>query len=740
MRKTIIMVILAAAVMLAGCSDLFRTIKDSNLKTGNDKISSNQGTGGLNLDAGLVVQTPNDPNHLENRINFDPDTKEYTVNGLGTEDSPIKFVCRPEDPNAVVTWEFWRIEDEAGNILPNPVRIYPESVEMTDDGSVVMLTSANDPGGYLYGKVRAIATITADDPQYSTSYTIDLNRTDTLSSAIEILDITPGNDNPDQAAITQLTQDRPFDPLHSEYRIDADEDADYLDIDLQTYDGATVRWAIEDKDGVGVASGTNEPFRVDNLGEGYYKVSITVTEPGKPSRTYVLNVFRPSDDLTTLKGMEFDPAEGFSNGVGALSPAIEPALMDGGDYTVKLSSYDSKDITQLDVNPVTGHKYATVVYSIESEDHAGATIDPNTGLITGLQDGTTRVKMEVHAKDGITVNDHFINIVKAPENSTDLHSFIVDVDGQVSNDLTEINKTMTVVGDSFFDSAYFSPHTSSITTEHGTYLLKQETTDADVTVITFNEGATVTASSDTAATVNSGAGGMFSVAGLPDGATTVTFTVTAKDGLAADTFTLKFNKPLNTNGKIRQMHITQGFLNANPYPASVSQNQTIYVNADTDQLDLVIDRFVHDSAVIIGCSAEKTHEVDGTVIGSPPPVNTSFNAGNSSAVFGGTGADALPAGTTEVTLTTQNGTGPVETYTIVIVKPAVTETRLKAFGANGTFSGFDRDLDYSNDGHTYIKTIENPASVTFFADAIHADSDITLTITNGRYRFFKNYT
>ncbi len=739
MRKTIIMVILVAAVMLAGCSDLFRQIKDSNLKTGNDKISSNQGTGGLNLDAGLVVQTPNDPDYLGNRIDFYPDQYSYQVDGLGTEDSPIKFVCRPEDPNAVVTWEFLRIEDENGVPLPNPVKITPESVEMTDDGSVAILTSANDPGGYLYGTVRATATITADDPQYSRNYTIDLNRTDTLVSAIEFLTVTPENNSGLETSLKEAVGDDPenienYNPKHHRYRIDADEDADYLDIDLQTYDGADVSWVIKDKEGNTTGSGTDIPFKVDDLGLGYYQVIINVTEAGQASVPYILNVFRPRDNLTSLKSLEFDALTGNNDGIGILKPEIAGNVApdiekDDDNYSIWVSSYYGNDVTSLLLKPVPGHKYASILSY--SSDH-GSISGPDSngyGEITDLPKGDTDVTIRVRAKDG-TENDHILTIHKTPEDSTALHSLVVTA--QESAHLTEINKTSTVVGVPIADAAnYYSPHAyNDITAVHGTYLLKQETTEANITVITFNEGATVSASSSPAVTVTPGAGGLFSVAGLPDGTTTVTFTVTAEDPTTTTRdFNVVFTKPTNTNGKIRQMNITQGFLNADPYPASVSDEYTIYVNADTDQLDLVIDRFVHDSAEITGCSAVKTHEVDGTPTSPPDNVSTSFDATNKSAVFGGTGTDALPAGTTEVTLTTKNGSGPTETYTIVIVKPAANESRLKAFGAyevnKKSFDGFDRDTYIG-----YEESIESPSSVTFFAESIYDNANITLTVSH----------
>ncbi len=453
MKKTVIVFALLA-LLFTGCSDLFYNLK----KSGNANIDPTRGTG---MDAGLVLTTPWNNDQVPgssppveqkdiNRIDFDPDTKTYSVN-FGTKDSPAVFDCTPEDPNARVEYTVWKTHNEDGTPLATP-----EKIAVTVDGNKATLAK------YGYGKFKVVTKIIADDPEFSSEYTVNIDRTrttpaspgdpDISHSALGKMSIaassTDGpidpNITPDPQILSQSPE--PFTAETDTYTVTVNEDVDTLNFDVDSFDNATITYVLKDAggnpiqrenaDGSPMTDASGNPVYeytgtladVHPIPGGNSSIEITVTEEGQGPKTYTVNVVKPAENDATLKSLGTNPLSG-TNGVGPILPADDP---NATEHTMRIDMElmnvgrpaDEQDTIDIDAEP--NHKYAKVVYSIESYagDVSGGIpqIDPDTGKITNFpkkapSTSEVRVKMVTTAQDG-TEEIRYITITNQHTNST----------------------------------------------------------------------------------------------------------------------------------------------------------------------------------------------------------------------------------------------------------------------------------------------------------------------------------
>ncbi len=704
MKKTAILFALLA-LLFTGCSDLFESLAGA-AKTGNDNVSNVPGNG---LDAGLVVEAPWNPSRPGNLITFDKDTYTYNVT-MGTKDSPARITCHPEDPNAHVVYTAYLIEDENGNIIEPP-----QQLPVTTEGGGGLVT-------YPYGKTKVIATIVADDPTYTTSYEVILERTRDAGpnghSLLGDMTLTPGNNS---GLETLMTVSPAFTPENTSYRADVDEDADTLTVDVSAFDNADISYVVKDKDGNVIQTLSGNPLVVDPLNGGYTEVIITVAENGQPSRDYVLNIYKPGDDFTNLKEISFIPSSGLANGIGTLSPPLSISTQAGGSYSVNVSSDDATHREGFTLNAVPRHKYANITnYSINN----GAAITPE-GVISGLQDGTTTVTIEVTAKDGVTVNTHTLNIIKAPDTSSELSGITVRT-GATSGTTTHLDLHNTAVGVPLANQNFSAPQNA------GSYN-KIDTNDnyAEIVLTAFDKDCVIAVTDVVNNAINPAAPNFtlatpprtFHTSNLPDGETVVTFTVTPESGAPVRTFTVTLIKPDEDDALIKAMTLTPDNGTAvmvPPRPEPQPAVTTVYVDPDTDTLTFG-PNFMHSGASIQTTPvAVHTLDVNGGPVGTPQ--HPSSSGTNPFTI--GSAAQPLPAGTSQVTFDVTAEDGTTKTYVINIVKPALNENRLRSFTVNGTnFTGFDRDT------FNYTDTMVRPASLVFGAEAIYNDATVELSVT-----------
>ncbi|PIE98785.1 MAG: hypothetical protein CR988_01715 [Treponema sp.] len=573
--KKIIPFIISVVLIFTSCSNLFETLGGN--KSGNSNISGR----GVGLDAGLVVQTPwNDAHKNENRITFDKDTKSYTITDFKTKDSPVEFTCRPEDSNATVEYTAWLIADKDGNVLPTPKKI-----DIENNGHKGVLKD------YPYGKVKVVTKIIADDPVYSDSYEVIIDRPkskDNVSSQLGEIVVTPGNVVPPVSGVTpdpQIDFSPDFKPGTFSYNIVADADVDKLHIDSGAFDKAKIEYVFKDSGGNSIkikdkngndiepdreSGGVyyyNDPVDIYPVKGGSSAVEIYVKEPGTTvTNKYTLNIKKPKDNDTAIKKIETDP-ELESEGVGNISPAVNTATQNGGNYTIPVDE-SIKEI-KLDVTPV--NKYAKIEYSLVSPVPAGSpatTVDASTGKVSNLYVGKTKVKVKITAKDG-TVNEHFITINKKASQSG-LSSVVLTPksdDGSKTATAT-LNKTFSktvneydVIANENVDELKFKFNPSSGDT------VKFEGTDPDgKSLVLKDSSGNVIDPDDFPVT-----GTTMTVDPVKGGTSTVKVRVT-KSGEPTRIYTFKIKKPLGTATNLKA--ITTGSVSTTLSPSLDTDKQT----------------------------------------------------------------------------------------------------------------------------------------------------------------------
>jgi hypothetical protein len=747
MKKTtcIYAALLAASLAVTGCSNLFEkfTNDDDTAKTGNDSVTAASSASAVHntvIDSGLVVIKATEP--LYNQITYKAGTTDYTVNALVSGDNTMQFRCFPDDSHATVTWSALKTKNAK----------LDGTYETLSSGETVAVSGgASDryaTSDIPYGVTVVTAKVTADDTQYSTTYTVTLEK--------------PWNSS-------------------AEY-ITGDEDYTTYTVNQEVPEGVT----IEKVSYASKYGSVDENNYTILLSGGSTVITVVYKDDSGNEYTKTINITRPSDGDTSLACIGYSPSSSYDNGVSAISPsspsssdmgmeADDTATAANGTYKMTVSADNRVDVTGMKFVAVPTHKYTTLAYyqgdtcpagdaSSWSDSYTKAaeqalyTAGGYQEEVTADNDNTTTTlwikatsQPYAHSLSAVTkesdVRFHKIVITKAGKGNTKLTDLYADAlyQGSAAGTTPLINcRTASAVGyevpataqnisvSTYCDSLTFylrtldksdtdAPKTVTYTAENTKYVGTANTSFTKGTVST----KTIDGLDYYTFTIGTQDADADSDKDLPDGETTVTVYVNGT--AAAETVFIKPDVNTTDLGSL-------GYSGADG-----KGNNTFYIYVANTVNTVTLTPSTKQQDAAIAASSERKSDANGATASGTVATACTQKAAASTSWTVTVGSDTsdtehLPEGTTLTTLTVTNN-GKSATYYVYIVKAGDAETRLRTISVDGTtISGYDWDTYYSTTassaGGTALKVYTVNHSTTaaeLSATALSSDAAIAVT-------------
>jgi hypothetical protein len=551
-------------------------------------------------------------------LSFDANTTSYTVN-VANDVTSIDITGTANHDSATIT----------GNVTDMPLEIGDNVIDITgnaEDGTTVQVYTVTIHRVSNDATLRSL-TVSSGDLSFdanTTSYAVN------VANAVTSIDVT-GTANHDSATVTGNVTDMPLE--------------------------------------VGA----------NNM------VTITVAaEDGTTTGTYTVTINRSSESVqlssdATLKSLAIS--------AGTLTPAFNANTT---DYTVNVAN----DVTAINVTGVANHPEATV-----SGNVTGKTLEVGDNNV---------VSITVAAENGTTTVTYTVRIVRAPAADATLKSLTVSSGDlspafdanttgytvRVANSVTNIDVTGTAnhaaatvsgnVTGKLLEVGSNNVVNITVTAEDGTtrtytvtiHRVSSDATlksltlsavtlpfDANTTDYTVDVANEVTNIDVTGVANHAAARVSGNVTGKPlaTGASEVTITVTAEDGITVLVYTVTITRALSSDARLSSLRLSSGNL---PFDANTT-DYTIRVNSDVANID------------ITGVANHPAATVSGNVTGMP--LETGDN-------------------TADITVRAEDGT--TLTYTLTIRRLSADATLSSLTLSSGT-------LEFEANTTSYTVTVSN---------------------------------
>lgn len=462
-KNRILISILASSILLSSCSNLFESFlnDDEKAKTGDDSLTSTSATASYEndestnteIDKGLVVIKSSRPSY--NQITYSASQKDYVVgsdsdvtNGtkvyLTSLDNPVTFKCLTNDSHSTVEWTAVQTYESVAQTTTSE-KTYKDTADSSKTSKIKTTTVTSESLNQLnapvdltsslvatadsknqiqtidlpYGTTVVTSKVTADDPQYNTTYTITLTKrrlvgTTEKTSELKSLSVIPTNTtNSDGTAAA--VWDSAFTPDDRSYEVTVDEDCDELTFDFETGAGVEVVSPLVAANKYGTVLESDYTVL---LSGGRTTYTIPVKDSDGSVKTYSVTVVKPEDGDTSLQSFDCSPSASYANGVkstkaetfktdmGVLYADIATAT--NGTFAYTASADNRVDVTVMSFIAVPTHKYTTVAYYVgdtcpdTSSDEWSTSYDKATEL--ALHDNLAANK--TYAKTAILEDDN----------------------------------------------------------------------------------------------------------------------------------------------------------------------------------------------------------------------------------------------------------------------------------------------------------------------------------------------
>ena len=367
------------------------------------------------------------------------------------------------------------------------------------DGTTLTISGTTSPftvAGLTVGTNTITVQVTSEDSTVTQDYVMTVVRGST-DATLSALSLSPGTLSPS------------FDSTTTAYTANVVAATNSLMVTATPANSAatiTVSGTQTDGNTPLTISGTTSPFTVAGLTDGANTITVRVTpEAGTTMQDYVVTVDRESDNATL---------SALSLSAGTLSPSLDPAMLTG--YTANVGTATSLMVTATPANSA-----ATITVSgTQADGNTPLTISGTTSPFTvaGLTDGANTITVTVTAEAGNT-QDYVVTVGRGSTDAT----------------LSALSLSPGTLSPSF-DST-----TTAYTVDVGT-----ATNSLMVTATPADNAATITVSGtqtdgNTPLTI-SGTTSPFTVAGLTDGANTITVRVTSEAGTTMQDYVVTARK------------------------------------------------------------------------------------------------------------------------------------------------------------------------------------------------------
>ena len=492
-KNRILISILASSILLSSCSNLFESFlnEDEKAKTGDDSLTKTSATASYEndestnteIDKGLVVIKSSRSTY--NQITYSASQKDYVVgsdsdvtNGtkvyLTSADNPVTLKCLTNDSHSTVEWTAVQTHESVAKTTTSE-KTYTDTADSSKKSTITTTTVTSESLNKLneakdltsslvatadsknqiqaidlpYGTTVVTAKVTADDPQYNTTYTITLTKrrlvgTTEKISELKSLSVIPANTtNSDGTAAA--VWDSAFTPDDRSYEVTVDEDCDELTFNFGTGSGVEVAYPLVAANKYGTVLESDYTVL---LSGGRTTYTIPVKDSDGSVKTYSVTVVKPEDGDTSLQSFDYSPASSYANGVKSTkSEALKTdmgvlyadiATATNGTFAYTASADNRVDVTSMSFIAVPTHKYTTVAY------YVGDTC-PDTADTSSDKWSTSYTKAdELALHDNLAANKTYAKSVALDDDNTTTTLWMKTTTKAYKHSLTSETKTSDV--------------------------------------------------------------------------------------------------------------------------------------------------------------------------------------------------------------------------------------------------------------------------------------------------------